>query len=74
MQLDRVEHNPPAPNIAGLLLAGLLAFAIGPLGAPQAVAADSARKTPAAASPASVTHHRTTEIDGVKIFYREAGP
>jgi pimeloyl-ACP methyl ester carboxylesterase len=21
-----------------------------------------------------VTHHRTTEIDGVKIFYREAGP
>src|SRR5271157_5738394 len=26
------------------------------------------------ASPASVTHYRAKEIDGVKIFYREAGP
>jgi pimeloyl-ACP methyl ester carboxylesterase len=25
-------------------------------------------------SPATVTHYRTREVDGVKIFYREAGP
>ena len=29
---------------------------------------------PAAARAAPVTHHRTTNIDGVNIFYREAGP
>ena len=23
---------------------------------------------------APVTHHRTTKVDGVNIFYREAGP
>ena len=28
----------------------------------------------AAARAASVTHHRTTKVDGVNIFYREAGP
>ena len=27
-----------------------------------------------AASANSVTHHRTAVIDGVNIFYREAGP
>ena len=25
-------------------------------------------------TPGPVTHHRTAEIDGVGIFYREAGP
>ena len=29
---------------------------------------------PATARVASVTHHRTASIDGVDIFYREAGP
>ena len=29
---------------------------------------------PAAARVASVTHHRTASIDGIDIFYREAGP
>lgn len=29
---------------------------------------------PASAPVAPVTHHRTTRIDGVDIFYREAGP
>jgi pimeloyl-ACP methyl ester carboxylesterase len=28
----------------------------------------------AAAHAAPITHHRTTKIDGVNIFYREAGP
>ncbi|MGA8570414.1 MAG: hypothetical protein WB580_21685, partial [Candidatus Binataceae bacterium] len=30
------------------------------------------RPPPAHAAP--VTHHRTTRVDGVNIFYREAGP
>ena len=30
--------------------------------------------SPAASRAAPVTHHRTTTIDGVSIFYREAGP
>ena len=29
---------------------------------------------PASARLAPVTHHRATAIDGVSIFYREAGP
>jgi pimeloyl-ACP methyl ester carboxylesterase len=29
---------------------------------------------PASARVAPVTHHRATAIDGVSIFYREAGP
>src|SRR5271155_4988254 len=39
------------------------------LSLPHAARADA---TPA--SPAGVTHYRTKEVDGVKIFYREAGP
>ena len=27
-----------------------------------------------AVSPAIVTHYRSKEVDGIKIFYREAGP
>jgi hypothetical protein len=45
---------------------------------PGSVTADSVRKgAPASKSAAAampVTHHRTATIDGVKIFYREAGP
>ncbi len=29
---------------------------------------------PATAPVAPVTHHRTARIDGIDIFYREAGP
>jgi hypothetical protein len=39
-----------------------------------AFAAKSSRISLGAASPATVTHHRTKEVDGAKIFYREAGP
>jgi pimeloyl-ACP methyl ester carboxylesterase len=31
-------------------------------------------RRPAPAHAAHVTHHRTTRVDGVNIFYREAGP
>src|SRR3954451_9561368 len=31
-------------------------------------------RSPAATQAAPVTHHRTTKVDGVNIFYREAGP
>ena len=31
-------------------------------------------RRPAPAHAAPVTHHRTTRVDGVNIFYREAGP
>src|SRR5436853_100875 len=51
-------------------------------GAVAAVAAIAASSAPARAQTATsapanqaiVTHYRTREIDGVKIFYREAGP
>ncbi|MDC0712424.1 alpha/beta hydrolase [Stigmatella sp. ncwal1] len=31
-------------------------------------------RVPASRSPSTVTHHRTTQVDGVELFYREAGP
>src|SRR3977135_1965645 len=31
-------------------------------------------RNPAVTQSAPVTHHRTTKVDGVNIFYREAGP
>src|SRR5689334_16687148 len=42
---------------------------------PKSVPA-AARRAPTFAASASlpVTHHRTKTIDGIKIFYREAGP
>jgi pimeloyl-ACP methyl ester carboxylesterase len=51
----------------------------GAVAAMAAIAATSApamaqTATSAAANGAIVTHYRTKEVDGVKIFYREAGP
>jgi pimeloyl-ACP methyl ester carboxylesterase len=40
------------------------------LAAPQALAATGSQ----AAKPPVVTYHRTKTVDGIKIFYREAGP
>ena len=54
--------------LAGAWLIGSTLFA-------TAVAADTAAEQPAAIRrDAEVTHHRTLRIDGVDIFYREAGP
>ncbi len=50
------------------------------LGLPLLVAAAAGPRTafaanaPAGDKPPIVTHHRTKTIDGIKIFYREAGP
>lgn len=38
------------------------------------MATPSLEHQPAAAHASPITHHRTTRIDGVNIFYREAGP
>jgi hypothetical protein len=59
-------------NRRGVFL-GLPAVAAGIAGSHAAFAAGPAASL-AAASAAAVTHHRTKEIDGIKIFYREAGP
>jgi poly(3-hydroxybutyrate) depolymerase len=45
------------------------------LGLPVLAAGASWPHAARAAEPAPiVTHHRTKEVDGIKIFYREAGP
>jgi pimeloyl-ACP methyl ester carboxylesterase len=43
-------------------------------GKEQTMAAASAERLTTAAPAMPVTHHRSVIIDGVKIFYREAGP
>src|SRR6478609_12041267 len=52
---------------------------LGLSGAAVAVASTAASAKPerdehAAASAYPVTYHRTATVDGIKIFYREAGP
>jgi pimeloyl-ACP methyl ester carboxylesterase len=54
------------PSIALMLLAGILAA---PLDLPSA----SAQPRTEAAATSQATHYRSVEIDGLKIFYREAG-
>src|SRR5258708_13396887 len=39
-----------------------------------AFAAKPSQIPPGAGSPDTVAHHRTKEVDGIKIFYRQAGP
>jgi pimeloyl-ACP methyl ester carboxylesterase len=51
-----------------VLLGGAGAFAAAAAAAPTARAASAACVAPV------VTHHRTAVIDGVEVFYREAGP
>jgi pimeloyl-ACP methyl ester carboxylesterase len=52
----------------------LLAAAMGlvSLAAPSPLVAQP--RTVSAPPPAPVTHHRTAKVDGLEIFYREAGP
>ena len=52
--------------LSAFAIAATLTFAF-----PQAEAATAKRPAPARTH---VTHHRTAVVDGVKIFYREAGP
>lgn len=55
--------------LSNAVLALLVVLALLP-SAPAAVSADAAHARPDSA----VTRHRTTKVDGVDIFYREAGP
>jgi pimeloyl-ACP methyl ester carboxylesterase len=61
MQLPLRAHAVP------LLLAVMSALLV-------AAPAPAAAQTMIARSESRVTHHRTTRVDGVDIFYREAGP
>ncbi|QAU44402.1 alpha/beta fold hydrolase [Bradyrhizobium guangzhouense] len=61
-----------SPLKAGSLFLGAV-LALGAISL-DAKSAESARGAPAIASASSVTHYRTKEVDGVKIFYRETGP
>ncbi|KRC35071.1 MULTISPECIES: alpha/beta hydrolase [unclassified Lysobacter] len=54
---------------ASLLLAAAAAFA-----APLALAKDPAPSAGASRHDTAAIHYRTTSVDGVEIFYREAGP
>src|SRR5687768_17459122 len=65
MKLRFAHRAVPLPLVLRALLAGAL-LAATPRTAPAQLT-DGRTET-------SVTHHRTTKVDGVDIFYREAGP
>lgn len=69
MKAHDITGELPVIDRRGLLLGLSTLAAVVP--ATQAVSAQSS--DPLAASPVPVTHHRTKDVDGVKIFYREAG-
>jgi pimeloyl-ACP methyl ester carboxylesterase len=73
MNFDRITDKTFALNIRGLCL-GVFVLVAGFGWSHDAFAAEAASTTPQAASPNTVTHYRTNEVDGIKIFYREAGP
>jgi pimeloyl-ACP methyl ester carboxylesterase len=66
--LSKVTSNRTSATVAAALVAAITACA---------ATTPSERGTPAAAqanADALRTHHRTVAIDGVDVFYREAGP
>ena len=67
--IDRTFGVDTKKLIFGLLIS---AAALGSIN--QALAGEPARPSAHMASASTVTHHLTREVDGVKIFYREAGP
>ena len=74
MKSNRPASGLSAINIRGILL-GLLVSAASFAWSHDAFAVDSTRTMPDnIATAATVTHYRTKAVDGVKIFYREAGP
>jgi len=73
MKFNRPTNRLSAINIRGVLF-GLLVSAASFAWSHDAFAVDSIRTMPDIAPPATVTHYRTKAVDGVKIFYREAGP
>ena len=70
MKADRAANALPAVDRRKVFF-GLPVLAAGVASARGALAANSSQVGPSAIP---VTHYRTKEVDGVKIFYREAGP
>ena len=70
MQIDTVRYGLFPLKVASLLFGA--ALALGAL-SHKASAAEPGRVTPSIASANSVTHYRTKEVDGMRIFYREVG-
>jgi pimeloyl-ACP methyl ester carboxylesterase len=73
MRLDRTTNKLSVLNVRSVFFA-LLVSAASFAWSHDAFAAESTRTAPNAAPPSTVTHYRTNAVDGVKIFYREAGP
>jgi len=71
MQIAEMTAAPNAIDRRRLVL-GLSGLAAATL--PRPAAAETARAAQAAAPNYPVTYHRTRTVDGLKIFYREAGP
>jgi pimeloyl-ACP methyl ester carboxylesterase len=73
MPMDCQSDEKPLASRRSLILAAAAATML-----PAAVPAAKAESSTDACSPAAratlVTHYRTTKIDGIDIFYREAGP
>jgi pimeloyl-ACP methyl ester carboxylesterase len=72
MKADQVTQIPPAFDRRRLVL-GLSGLAAA-VAWPQDASAKPRRVTQSAAAAYPVTYHRTKTVDGIKIFYREAGP
>ena len=70
MKADRAANMLPAVDRLKVFF-GLPMLAAGIASARGALAANSSQVAPGAIP---VTHYRTKEVDGIKIFYREAGP
>ena len=60
------------PLLSRAAAALVAAFLFSPMLSPSASAAPAECAAPGAAIP--VVHYRTAKIDGIDIFYREAGP
>src|SRR5438445_6940451 len=72
MKAAEVTDVPPRLDRRRLVI-GISGMAV-VAAASQTASADPPRETPGAAGGYPVTYHRTRTIDGIKIFYREAGP
>jgi pimeloyl-ACP methyl ester carboxylesterase len=72
MKAAEVTDVPPRFDRRRLVIgiSGMVAVAA----ASQSASAKPPREAPSAAGGYPVTYHRTRTIDGIKIFYREAGP
>ena len=70
MKADRAANTLPAVDRRKVFF-GLPVLAASVASARGALAATSSQP---ASSVIPVAHYRTKEVDGVKIFYREAGP